>query len=163
MKKAAVIALGELGGVEAEGALYTVAAGTDRRLARVAARLRSEGRPPAGQTTTSSKLEQLTRERLRKVRGDAKPLYYLNATSALCLLPEIRPYGERELSYLIGQIEHDFSHTRRLLEVKRIATRADGIFELTDLGEAMWRVEHFIRQSKLDSVQPEPSSGDRSP
>jgi hypothetical protein len=73
------------------------------------------------------------------------------------------PYGERKLSYLIGQIEHDFSHTRRLLEVKRIATRADGIFELTDLGEAMWRVEHFIRQSKLQSVQPEPSSGDRSP
>ena len=60
-------------------------------------------------------------------------------------------------------IEHDFSHTKRLLEVKRIATRADGIFELTDLGEAMWRVEHFIRQSKLESVQPEPSSGDRSP
>ena len=104
-----------------------------------------------------------TRERLRKVRGVAKPLYYLNATAAICLLPEIRPYGERELSYLIGQIEHDFSHTRRLLEVKRIATRADGIFELTDLGEAMWRVEHFIRQSKLESVQPEPSSGDRSP
>ena len=45
------------------------------------------------------------------------------------------------------------------LEVKRIATRTDGIFELTDLGEAMWRVEHFIRQSKLESVQPEPSSG----
>ena len=72
-------------------------------------------------------------------------------------------YGERELSYLIGQIEHDFSHTKRLLEVKRMVTRADGIFEFTDLGEAMWRVEHFIRQSKLESVQPEPSSGARSP
>ena len=44
------------------------------------------------------------------------------------MLPEIRPYGERELSYLIGQIEHDFSHTWGLLEVKRIATRT-GIFD----------------------------------
>lgn len=154
VRKAAAIALGEVGGEEAERTLDTVASGNDRKLAQVAARLRSEQQSAAGPSSAPSKLQQLTRERLRKVRGDAKPLYYHNTIAAIWMLPEIRPYGERELSFLIGQIEHDFAYARRHLEVRRIATRADGVFELSDLGEAIWRVEHFIRQSKLESFEP---------
>ena len=70
-------------------------------------------------------------------------------TAAVSMLPEIKPYSERELTYHIAQVDIDYSHTRRHLVVKRIMAREDRDYALTEMGEAMWRVEKFIEENYL--------------
>ncbi len=88
----------------------------------------------------------------------ARPLLHTSLVGAVRNLPAIRPYAEDELTRLIGEVCGDYSTTRRELVMlsERIwegieytptglMRRRDGIYELTEFGRAVWRVEHFLR------------------
>ena len=47
---------------------------------------------------------------------------------------------------------HDFGRVRRSLVDNGILARESGIYRLTDTGEAMWRVEHFIMENYLSGL-----------
>ena len=59
-------------------------------------------------------------------------------------LPEIRAYEERDLTQRIARINYDYSAARRYLIENGWMTREGGIYRMTDLGQAIWRVERFI-------------------
>ena len=43
----------------------------------------------------------------------------------------------------------DYSATRRKLVDEGLMTRVGGVYEFTELGKAVWRVEHFIMDEYL--------------
>ena len=153
VRQAAAIALGEIGGEENRTILETLVKTAARPLAKAAASALYGGRRKnfndleAGRP---SRRQRLTAQRLQKVRGDkADPYTYRDRRAAVAALPEIRGYPERELTFLIAQHDYDYALTRRQLIVEGIMTRADGVYELTELGRAMWRVERFIAENYL--------------
>ena len=153
VRQAAAIALGEIGGDENRGLLEALVKTAARPLAKAAASALYGGRRKnfhdlkAGQP---SRRQQLTAQRLEKVRGDkADPYTYRDRRAAVAALPEIRGYPERELTFLIAQHDYDYALTRRQLIVEGIMTREGGVYELTELGQAMWRVERFIAENYL--------------
>ena len=138
----AITALGEIGGEEAQGVLEELVKSADKKIARLAASALYGGkRTPRPASST-------TRERLRRVRGeDAQPLLHVSVTGAIRNLPEIRPYPEPELTRLIGEVCGDYSTTRRHLVMgpRGLMDREDSVYELTETGRAVWRVERFIK------------------
>ena len=57
---------------------------------------------------------ELRQERLARIRGaDAQPLMHISPVAAIRHLPEVRPYPEKELTRLIGEVCGDYSTTRR--------------------------------------------------
>ena len=145
LRQAAVIALGEVGGEEAGPILQRLTASPDKKLAQAAASALFGGqkrRSPPSETT---------QKRLGKVRGEARPPLHISPVAALRALPEIRPYEERELTRLIAQVCGDYSTTRRHLVMgpDNLMIREKGVYELTGLGRAVWRVERFIREHYL--------------
>ena len=93
-----------------------------------------------------------TRERLRKVRGDGDPLFHISVEAAVRALPEIRPYPERDLIYLIAQVVGDYSTTRRHLVMDKsqaIMRREGGVYEFTEHGQTVWRIERHIADKYL--------------
>ena len=155
VQETAAIALGEIGGEEARTVLQRLISAPDRRVAKAAAsalygnRKKNIFRSSEESDEPPERIKKLNARRLQKVRGDARPFFYHNTTAAVCVLPEMKPYSERELTYHIAQVEYDYSHTRRHLVVKGIMRRKDSIYEPTELGEAMWRVEKFIEENYL--------------
>jgi len=147
VRQAAVIALGELGGEKAEAALKELIRSGDKKLVRSAGSAlyggRQQGRPQS----------ETTKERLRRVRGeDARPFLHISPLAAIWALPEIRPYGERELTRRIAEVCGDYSTTRRHLVMEgknSLMVREAGVYTFTDLGEAVWRVERYIRDRYL--------------
>jgi RNA polymerase sigma factor (sigma-70 family) len=154
VREAAVIAMGEIGGDRAREALERLVRAKDRKLVKVAGSALYGGGDKnfkfEKQDEEPTVRQKLSARRLAKVRGDAQPFLYHVTTAAVCVLPEIKPYSEPDLTYYIAQVEHDFAHTRRHLVVKRIMRRADRTYELTEMGEAMWRVERFIAEHYLN-------------
>ena len=49
----------------------------------------------------------------------------------------------------MAQVCGDYSAVRRDLIERGFMTRDDGSYELTELGKAFWRVEHFIMKHYL--------------
>ena len=95
---------------------------------------------------------EATRDRLLKVRGDGDPPFHISVEAAVRALPEDRPYPERELTYLIGQAVGDYSTTRRHLVMDKsraIMRRAGGVYEFTEHGRAVWRIERHIAERYL--------------
>jgi hypothetical protein len=157
VRETAIIALGEIGGEEARSALQRVLGSRDRGLVKSAASALYGGgrknRFREEEEVEPSRRQNLGQKRMQKVRGDAQPFFYHNIPAAVCVLPEIKAYTERELTYHIAQVEHDYSYTRRYLIVQGIMTRENSIYEFTELGRAMWRVEKFIEENYLRSVE----------
>ena len=60
------------------------------------------------------------------------------------ILPEMRVYSEPEVTQYIAQVCGDWSTTRRGLVDQRLLDREAGQYSFTDLGQAVWRVEHAI-------------------
>lgn len=147
VRQAAVIALGEIGDEEAQKALGDLTRSSDKKLARAAASALYGGRKGRGASS------ETTQKRLQKVRGDdANPVFYASSIAAIWALPEIRPYGERDLTHRIAQVCDDYSTTRRYLVMEKrnsLMTRGKGVYELTELGKAVWRIEHFIERNYL--------------
>jgi len=110
----------------------------------------------AGVTRTGGRGRSDTaRERLRRVRGDADPLFHTSIEAAVRALPEIRAYEERELTFLIAQAVGDYSTTRRRLVMDKsraIMRREGGVYEFTAHGESVWRVERHILASYLGGM-----------
>ena len=154
VREAAVIALGEIGGDEAEAVLRALISSKEKKLARAAANA-LYAPPQKSHFRVAEDNEQvqpaweLRKQRLKKVTGDAEPFFYHNLIAAVCVLPELKPYSERDLTYHIGQVDFDYAYTRRHLTVKRIMDRQDSVYCFTELGEAIWRVERFIEANYL--------------
>jgi hypothetical protein len=64
-------------------------------------------------------------------------------------LPELRTYDEAGITRRIGRVCHDISLVRRRLIEDGLMTREEGMYRFTRLGEAAWRVEHFIGEKYL--------------
>jgi hypothetical protein len=135
----AISALGQLGG-EARLELEKLLSSEDGKTARLAAGALYGGRRSPRTVSAAS------RERLRRVRGDgACPLLHVSVIGAIRNLPAARPYEEPELTRLIGEVCGDYATTRRELVMDGLMVRAAGVYELTDSGRAVWRVERFLR------------------
>lgn len=136
----AISALGELDDPAAKAMLESLTRGADMKVARLASGVvyggRGSGREPSA----------ITRERLNRVRGEGvQPLLHISVVGAIRNLPEIRPYREPELTRFIGAVCGDFSTTRRELVMDGLMVRQSGVYELTETGQAIWRVEQFLK------------------
>ena len=137
----AISALGEIGDDEAKAVLQELTQGADKKVARMAANALYGG------THTPRPSSELRQARLAKIRGaDARPLMHVSVVAAMRHLPEVRPYPEAELTRLIGEVCGDYSTTRRELVMGSpgLMVRENGIYELSDMGLAVWRVERFL-------------------
>ena len=70
---------------------------------------------------------------------------------AVGLLPEDRPYGERELNKLIAGIGMDYAHTRRALVDEGWMTRIRSVYRLTETGRRALAMEHAIARPHIIS------------
>lgn len=148
IRQAAVVALGEIGGAEARSRLQELARSNDKDLAKAAAKALYGG----GFRRQPSETTQKRLDKIRGIRGDERPLFYISLEAAIRELPTIEPYEEAEFTRRIAKVCADYSSTRRYLVMngsRSIMKRANGIYELTDLGKAVWRVEHFILEHYL--------------
>ncbi len=86
-----------------------------------------------------------TDRRLAEKRGETKPFVYISLDAAMRFaLTELRSYDERELNERIARISQDHCATRRYLVEFGLMTRSGGVYEFTETGEVVWRVERFI-------------------
>ena len=147
IRQAAIAALGEIGNEEACARLQELVRYRDRTVAKAAAKAlhtnQEQRQPP-----------KTTRKRPHRIRGEASPIFEVSTEMAIRALPEIRFYEEGELTRIIAQVCYDYSTTRRFLVMERrhsLMKRANGIYKFTELGKAVWRVEHFIMESYLQA------------
>ena len=150
IQEAAILALGNVGNEDARRKLREMTSLPDKKIARLAARAIYGGEQYRHRPRSSA----LTRARLQKIRGDARPnpLLHRSVAAAIKCLPEIRHYEETDLTHRIAKVCADYSTTRRNLVSgrDRLMTRDQGIYTLTPLGEAVWRVEKFIQDRFLN-------------
>jgi RNA polymerase sigma-70 factor (ECF subfamily) len=133
--RAAVSALGEIGGEENRAILSSVVRAGGPLRAHAAKALGS-GRVDIPRPRTSPTAD--------RVRGDSEPYTNIALDAAVRELPAIREYQEQELTCLIARACYDFSSTRRYLIEFGLMTRQEGRYRFTDLGEAVWRVERYV-------------------
>ena len=138
----AISALGEIGDDEAQDVLEALIKAEDKKIARLASNALYGGH------RTSRPASNATRERLRRIRGEGvRPLLQVSVVAAIRNLPEIRPYPEAELTRLIGEVCSDYSTTRRKLVMgpRGLMVRKSGVYELTESGRPVWRLERFLK------------------
>jgi len=144
IRQAAVVALGTMESEESRAKLQELTRSHDRNVAKAAARMLYANRKRRQPSET-------TRRRLRRIRGSASPVSDISTQMALRVLPEVRPYEQAELTRLIAQVCRDYSGTRRALIIQKLMDRADDVYELTESGREIWRVEHFIVERYLQA------------
>jgi HEAT repeat protein len=142
IRQASVVALSAIGSEEAYAMLRELVRSQDRRIAKTVAKALHAGRE-------RRQLSETARKRLRRIRGAASPVSDISTEMALRSLPEIRPYEQAELTRLIARVCSDYSGTRRALIIQGLMVRANDIYELTEAGKEIWRVEHFIMERYL--------------
>ena len=145
VRRAAVIALGELGRNAAEPELRRLLSSPDKALRKAASSALyglDRARPPERPSGPGRRPRYGGGEPVEA--PDARRVHYVSAGAAIRALPELRPYDAREITERASQVCGDWATTRRKLIEHRLMRRPEGIYELTELGEAVWRVEHFI-------------------
>jgi RNA polymerase sigma-70 factor, ECF subfamily len=154
VRRVAAIALGEIGGESAETALKAQTGANDKAVAKAAAKALYTSEQPRQPSAT-------TRKRLRKIRGvaftetgasAARPTFYTSPAAAIRALPKLQAYAERDLTRYISQVCSDYSTTRRYLVMqssRSLMRRSKGVYEFTELGQAVWQIEHFIAENYL--------------
>jgi hypothetical protein len=138
----AISALGQIGDDAALNALKGLTKHANKKIARLAANALYGGQH------TSRPASATTRARLRRVRGEnARPLLQVSVVAAIRNLPAIRPYPEAELTRFIGEVCSDYSTTRRELVMgpRGLMVRQGGVYELSESGRAVWRLERFLK------------------
>ena len=77
----------------------------------------------------------------------------MSVVAAIRNLPEIHPSPEVELTRLIGEVCSDYSTTRRELVMgpNGLMVRHNSVYELSELGRAVWRLERFLRDHYSDA------------
>lgn len=150
IQEAAILGLGNVGNEDARRKLREMMTSSDKKIARLAARAIYGGE----QYRHRPKSSALTRARLQKIRGDARPdpMLHRSVVAAVRCLPELCAYAETDLTHRIAKVCGDYSTTRRHLVSgrDRLMTRDQGIYTFTPLGEAVWRVEQFIQERFLN-------------
>ena len=141
----AVTALGEIGAVEDGPILQRVIASSEKPLAKAAAKA-------LHRQTRTRQPSPATRQRLNKIRGTEQPAFHTSLPAVIRALPKIQPYEENDLTRRIAQVCSDYATTRRYLVMDKstcLMRRSGGIYEFTQLGQAVWRVEHHIQANYL--------------
>src|SRR5207249_1539573 len=117
--RAAVSALGEIGGDEAREALQALAGAhvlyAGRSLRRISLAEKSqESAPPA-----PLRMED-------RIREGAEPPFYISVDAAIRALPVLEPYDESRLSRRIATVCRDYASTRRYLVDEGLMRREAG-------------------------------------
>ena len=149
VRQLAAVALGDIGGEGVEEALRALITGEDKPLARTAAKALATSPHFKKVRKPNVALQQLSREVKTRLVGEHRPQAFISLHTAIAALPEIRPYPEREITRIIATACIDYSTTRRALIMEKLMQRHTGIYELTDLGQAIWRVERVINEGYL--------------
>ncbi|MHB1000341.1 MAG: sigma-70 family RNA polymerase sigma factor [Armatimonadota bacterium] len=148
IKEAAITALGEIGGDESHKLLKQMMESGDSKVRKAIAKALYGG-PKDVKKPVMSEVEQ--KLALKRRRGK-KPVAFISLDAAIrYALPEIREYEERDLTDRIAMVCEDFCCTRRFMIEQGLMTREGGIYQLTELGKSVWRVEHFIMDNYLQS------------
>jgi HEAT repeats/Uncharacterized protein conserved in bacteria (DUF2087) len=154
--RAAVFALGDLGGEAAHARLRELGARSGSLREAAARALHAANplhrTPPGGPTPES--VPERPKRMVEIIRGDAQPPFYIALDAALRALPAVQPYDEGTLSRRVGAVCVDWASTRRQLVEEGLMRREGGIYRFTELGEAVWRVEQFIRAAILLTFLP---------
>jgi HEAT repeat protein len=138
VRGAAVSALGALGGDAARARLEVLARACEQYAGRSMRRMTPREKGEAPSLPPIQRMED-------RVREGAEPPFTIALDAAMRALPALQPHDERELSRLIGQLCRDFASTRRYLVDEGLMSRETSVYRFTPLGEAVWRVERFIR------------------
>lgn len=144
VREAAVIALGEMGTVSSQVVLQELMRSGDRKLRKLAAKgafggVRQSNHEP-------SEVDKRLAEKRRKVT----PVAHISPDAAIRFgLTELRSYDERDLTERIARVCTDYCATRRGMVELGLMTRANGIYEFTEAGKSVWRVEQFICERYL--------------
>ncbi|MHB9107168.1 MAG: sigma-70 family RNA polymerase sigma factor [Armatimonadota bacterium] len=150
VRQVAAVALGDIGGEEAREAMQASMHAEDKALARTVAKVLHTSPYFRKQRPPDVALQQMDREvKERLVGAGPRPSAVMSLHGAIGILPEVRPHGERELTGYIARACLDYSTTRRQLIMEKLMCRSGGIYELTDIGQAVWRVERFVQEHYL--------------
>jgi RNA polymerase sigma-70 factor (ECF subfamily) len=147
VQAAATVALGELGGDETRVFIGRVAAsgGETRRRAAMKALYRGAR---ANGPRVPNRVSDLLWEKIHGKNAHLRAHVSIDAVLRHAL-PEIRTYGEAEITRLIGGVCVDISLVRRRLIEDGLMSREGGVYEFTRFGQAAWRVERFIGEHYL--------------
>lgn len=141
IKEAAITALGEIGGDESHKLMRQMMESGDSKLRKIIAKALYGGVRDKKKPEMSEVERKLA---LKRQRGK-NPVAFISLDAAIrYAMPEIREYEERDLTDRIAMVCEDFCCTRRFLIEQGLMTREGGIYQLTELGKSVWRVEHFI-------------------
>lgn len=153
VREAAVNGLGQIGGDESLALLRRLQTSGSKDLRKKASRWLQRLAPRAAAPSPTQAARQ---KRLARFRGDQAEdtvfpthRFHINLGGAIRSLPAVRDYPEMELTRYFAQVCRDYSFTRRVLADRGLLHREEGICRLTEAGQAVWRVEHFIRQRYL--------------
>ena len=172
VREEAINGLGQIGGQEAHAFLQQLMRTGDRQMRRKAARWmtgkklhESLERDGTAVTEEPTARQRLAQQRIEKIRGATQRpraaglnaplpqstglLAYISIDLGIRVLPELRPYPEFEFTQHLAGICHDYAFTRRLMADKGLIERRDGVCELSQTGESVWRVEHYIMENYL--------------
>jgi len=140
VRVAAVVALGELGEEADRARLQGLLQSSDQATARAAAKALYRGRKPG--YGPPSDIARMRRERANLA---GRPVTQLSVDAAFrYALPEIRTYAHQEITERIAAVCSDYSATRRYAVEEGVLERSGDEYRLTELGAALWRVEHHI-------------------
>lgn len=150
VRQVAVVALGDIGGDAAREAVHGAMHAHDKALLRTAAKVLNTSPHFRRQPAPTSEPPRPDRQMKKRLLGEeACPDLFISVYAAIAEMPELRPYKERELTRYIARACWDYATTRRELIMKGLMRREAGVYELTDTGQAVWRVEHFIQEHYL--------------
>jgi hypothetical protein len=152
--QAAALALGDIGGETARTRLQDLLS-QPGPLRREAARALHGGVSGARSSLAERETGQPSARPGRMteiIRGGTQPPFSIALDAALRALPALQAYDEAALSRLISQVCADWAGTRRRLVEERLMRREGGSYRFTAPGEAVWRVERFLREHGLSAV-----------
>ncbi|BDI34499.1 hypothetical protein CCAX7_65500 [Capsulimonas corticalis] len=150
--RAAIIALAEIGDEAAQVTLRGLLKSSDPATVKIVASAMFGGKRGQKNVVHSGRARKVVVPPSDRpgmadlIRGGAKPPFYMSPDAAILALPEDRHYGELELTKFISQLCSDYSGTRRCLVSERLMTRHAGVYEFTERGRAVWRVEHYLAE-----------------
>ncbi|MEO7719138.1 MAG: sigma-70 family RNA polymerase sigma factor [Capsulimonas sp.] len=148
--KAAITALAAIGDDSAQVTLHNLLKSPDQSIVKAVAGAMFGGARGQNHLVHSGRARTIVVKPANRpgmaqiIRGGAKPPFYMSPDAAILALPEDRSYGELELTKFISQLCSDYSGTRRCLVSERLMTRQAGVYEFTERGRAVWRVEHHL-------------------
>jgi hypothetical protein len=154
VREAAVNGLGQIGGEESAVLLRRLQVSGSKDLRKKASRWLQ--RLAEDEPAAPSPAQLARQKRLARFGGDQAEdtpfhgrRFHSNLGAAVRSLPEIRAYPELELTRFIAQVCVDYSYARRILADRGILHREGGVCTLTEAGQRVWRVEHFIQDHYL--------------